>query len=140
MELAIITARADELCKTKSIDKRIYTKSGAGKDFVSNIKKGSAPSVEKVYALADYLDCSVDYLLGRTDNPQAHKIAESVTVDTVTDNHGLIGNTHAPVTINSAAPDKQETALLEVYKRLTPVQQAKLLVYADEMTKGEEKR
>ena len=24
--------------------------------------------------IADYLDCSVDYLLGRTDNPISHKI------------------------------------------------------------------
>lgn len=23
--------------------------------------------------IADYLDCSVDYLLGRTDNPNSHK-------------------------------------------------------------------
>jgi hypothetical protein len=23
--------------------------------------------------IADYLDCSVDYLLGRTDNPDSHK-------------------------------------------------------------------
>lgn len=25
--------------------------------------------------IADYLDCSVDYLLGRTDNPNSHKEA-----------------------------------------------------------------
>lgn len=27
------------------------------------------------FAFADYLDCSVDYLLGRTDNPNSHKEA-----------------------------------------------------------------
>lgn len=33
-------------------------------------KKGlSSVSLAKI---ADYLDCSVDYLLGRTDNPKAH--------------------------------------------------------------------
>lgn len=26
--------------------------------------------------IADYLDCSVDYLLGRTDDPQSHKVRE----------------------------------------------------------------
>ena len=26
--------------------------------------------------IADYLDCSVDYLLGRTDNPSSHKTKE----------------------------------------------------------------
>lgn len=35
-------------------------------------KKGlSSFSLAKI---ADYLDCSVDYLLGRTDNPESHKI------------------------------------------------------------------
>ena len=34
-------------------------------------KKGlSSFSLAKI---ADYLDCSVDYLLGRTDNPDSHK-------------------------------------------------------------------
>ena len=28
---------------------------------------------EKACVLADYLDCSVDYLLGRTDNPEINK-------------------------------------------------------------------
>lgn len=37
-----------------------------------------APRLEAIAAIADYLDCSVDYLLGRTDNPQAHKAVEPV--------------------------------------------------------------
>ncbi len=28
------------------------------------------PDFDKLIALADYLDCSVDYLLGRTNNPK----------------------------------------------------------------------
>ena len=37
-------------------------------------KKGSIPNGETLIGIADYLDCSVDYLLGRTDNPMSHKI------------------------------------------------------------------
>ena len=33
----------------------------------------SKPSAEDVYIIADYLDCSVDYLLGRTDNPEINR-------------------------------------------------------------------
>ena len=34
---------------------------------------GYLPRLEAVAQIADYLDCSVDYLLGRTDNPNSHK-------------------------------------------------------------------
>lgn len=35
---------------------------------------GYFPRVEALTKIADYLDCSVDYLLGRTDNPNSHKL------------------------------------------------------------------
>lgn len=34
---------------------------------------GYLPRLEAIAQIADYLDCSVDYLLGRTDDPQSHK-------------------------------------------------------------------
>lgn len=34
---------------------------------------GYYPRLEAITKIADYLDCSVDYLLGRTDNPDSHK-------------------------------------------------------------------
>ena len=41
---------------------------------ISKWKKGEClPNGETLKRIADYLDCSVDYLLGRTDDPQAHK-------------------------------------------------------------------
>lgn len=33
----------------------------------------TCPSLESLVKIADYLDCSVDYLLGRTDNPKVNK-------------------------------------------------------------------
>lgn len=38
--------------------------SGVGKDFLYNIKRGSAPSLEKIVKLAEYFGVSTDYLLG----------------------------------------------------------------------------
>lgn len=35
--------------------------------------ENTLPNGEMLLKLADYLDCSVDYLLGRTDNPNSHK-------------------------------------------------------------------
>lgn len=36
-------------------------------------KPSSKVSSEILVSIADYLDCSVDYLLGRTDNPKMNK-------------------------------------------------------------------
>ena len=36
-------------------------------------RPSSRVSSEILVAIADYLDCSVDYLLGRTDNPEMNK-------------------------------------------------------------------
>jgi len=40
---------------------------------VSEFSKGKLLSCLSLAKIADYLDCSVDYLLGRTDNPNSHK-------------------------------------------------------------------
>ena len=35
--------------------------------------KERAASIEVIYSLADYFNVSIDYLVGRTDNPNSHK-------------------------------------------------------------------
>ena len=34
---------------------------------------GTLPTGEILLKIADYFDCSVDYLLGRTDNPEVNR-------------------------------------------------------------------
>lgn len=34
---------------------------------------GSMPKADNLAKIAEYLDCSLDYLMGRTDNPDSHK-------------------------------------------------------------------
>jgi len=54
-------------CKLKGEPPTIACKnSGAGKDMISNLKRGSYPSVVKVQQLAQYLGCTVSDLLGET--------------------------------------------------------------------------
>ena len=52
--------------------------------------KGFYPRVEALTKIADYLDCSVDYLLGRTDNPQSHKAKDSTETIEVNVEHNNI--------------------------------------------------
>ena len=42
-------------------------------NYISELSKGKKATILNIYKIADYLDCSVDYLLGRTDNPDSHK-------------------------------------------------------------------
>ena len=35
--------------------------------------EGTLPNGETLLKIADYLDCSVDYLLGRTDKPEVNR-------------------------------------------------------------------
>ncbi len=45
-------------------------------------KEGAEPKSSVLIKIADYFDVSVDYLLGRTDDPQSHKIKNEL-IDTV---------------------------------------------------------
>lgn len=44
-----------------------------GVNLISHLAKGQSITAENIARIADYLDCSVDYLLGRTDNPEVNK-------------------------------------------------------------------
>lgn len=47
---------------------------GLSKNTLSSmLSGGSTPKSENLAKIADYLGCSVDYLLGRTDNPEVNK-------------------------------------------------------------------
>lgn len=129
-----IVDKIQELISGKATFASLEKELGIGNGTIGKWRKQS-PSCDSIMKIANHLDCSVDYLLGRTNDPTSHKSASSVSVGNVQGNSGAIGVGNTVT--NSAAPDKQEAALLEVYKRLTPLQQAKLLVYADELTKGE---
>lgn len=45
---------------------------GLGINALSQLSDKKGLSSVSLARIADYLDCSVDYLLGRTDNPKSH--------------------------------------------------------------------
>ena len=54
--------------------KKLSEMTGISTGNISDWKSGrSMPSAVKLDILADYLDCSVDYLLGRTDVPEVNR-------------------------------------------------------------------
>lgn len=52
----------------------MLTELGFSQSLLSDMKRyNNVPSSDKLAKIADYLDVSVDYLLGRTDKPEVNK-------------------------------------------------------------------
>lgn len=75
MQNLLLSARIKERCKHNKIAiKALLLECSMNRNTIYDLEnKSSFPSSDKLSRIADYLDCSVDYLLGRTDNPNAHK-------------------------------------------------------------------
>lgn len=63
-------------CKKQNLKKSdLYEYCGVSHSFFSDlVKKDVSPSIDKVCKIADFLDVSIDYLVGRTDNPSSHHL------------------------------------------------------------------
>ena len=73
---------------------KVAADTGISTGNISDWKNGrSMPSAMKLDVLADYLNCSIDYLLGRTDNPEIHIKDSAIQIHDIT-NSGTqaIGN------------------------------------------------
>ena len=72
--LQLIEERIVSISKEMGLSKnKLLINTNLNKSVFDNMKKGQIPSVDKIHNIADYLGCSVDYLLGRTDNPEINK-------------------------------------------------------------------
>lgn len=62
-------------CKAKGITvSALLAQCGIRKGLIYDMEKRDwTPSAEILEKIADYLGCSVDYLLGRTDNPEVNR-------------------------------------------------------------------
>lgn len=63
------------ICNDRSITiSKFLNDCGIRKSLIYDLEKRNyTPSVELMEVIANYFDCSIDYLLGRTDNPDINK-------------------------------------------------------------------
>ena len=80
MEMKILynSLHIAEMIKTRSKIQGIAIKDmlielELGSNTISHMRHGRTIASDSLARIADYLDCSVDYLLGRTDNPEINK-------------------------------------------------------------------
>ncbi len=131
-----IANKIKSLAKEQQVQlKTMLSDCNLGINSISEFSKGKELSCISLAKLADYLGCSIDYLLGRTSDPQAHKNSNSMPVENVSGKNGIAGNVVSG-SINNTAINPQTEALLDTFNKLTTVEQAKVLVYADELSKS----
>lgn len=66
--------RIKQICKDKKINvKQMLSDCSLGANAIQQINDTKGMASFSLARIADYLDCSVDYLLGRTDNPEIIK-------------------------------------------------------------------
>lgn len=123
--------KVQELCKKNGFEISNLGKHIPGIDItkgsISRWKKGAVPRASTVKAIADYFNVSPEYLISD----------KAVNVQQVQQNNGIIGHTHAPVTIINGSERKlteQEVELLNIFEKLSVLEQAQLLVYANNLT------
>lgn len=100
MNVDVFVQNVKSLCKAQGTTPSAASEaSGAGRNFMDNIKKGSIPSVAKVQMLAEYLGVTTSDLLGEKKEPTAQ-------------DDGL---------------SEGEQALMTLFRQLTPDQQEMVL-------------
>lgn len=97
---------------------------------VTSWKSGSIPNGETLIKLADYLDVSVDYLLGRTEEPK--KI--NYGVENHGDNNGAINN---QVNAPESKLDGLSKEMLDEFEKLTFNNKAKVMSLIAELSENQ---
>lgn len=64
------------VCKLKNVSiNQMLKDCGITKSFIYDLeKRNMSPSCDRIAKIANYFDCSIDYLVGRTNNPDSHKL------------------------------------------------------------------
>ncbi len=129
--------RVKELSRVRKISiSEINKTAGISENTISqSAKRSEGMGARNLYEIAQCLDCSVDYLLDRSDNPQSHKCP--IAFGDISNNNGVIGGiaNSAPVTINNGDVhlSQNAVAMLEIFNTLDTMNQAELLVYANKL-------
>ena len=78
----MFSARFSDFLQNNNISEyKIAKGTGISQGLINDYKKGNkSPTINNMSKIAEYLDCSVDYLLGRTQDSKSHK--ETPSVDT----------------------------------------------------------
>lgn len=122
-----IAFRIKSTAKLKKVTmKQMLSKCELNINAVSEFSKGKNLSCISLAKIADYLDCSVDYLLGRTDEPSS---TSNIIDGNVTGGAVVQGSHHSNVTVSNSECKltDEETELLRLFNSLDVKRRIKIL-------------
>ena len=109
----------NDLCNSKGTKPNpVGKKVGVASSTITQWKNGSVPNGETLIKIADYLDCSVDYLLGRTSNSSSITMQKKSSPSELTES---------------------EQKMIDIFKCLSPMQQGEIIGRAQHMAEQNEK-
>lgn len=130
--------RVNELCKQygKSIT-AVAVELGMSKSVPYNWKRGTAPQNATIQKVANYFGMTSAELLNYDGG---------VVIQNVQDNHGVIGKVHTASVQCAATAESDEEAplsemeqeLIRLFRKMSVIQQAQLIVTINDDTKGDE--
>ncbi len=113
-----LAERIKKLAREQGIGQgELLKKCGCNTNILNQISEEKGIASFSLAKIADELDCSVDYLLCRTENPDSH-------------------NTHTGDITISPYEDRQLASIIKIYEQLDDVGKARLLVAADEINRN----
>lgn len=123
------------ICKEKNITPHMLGKeSGVGKDIITNMNKGSLPSCDKLAKIADYCSVSVDYLLGRTENPNINNNGTSISQKYIGGDANASITNHSEKKTTDSDSDDTISELVAVFKTLDFCDKAKVMSLIAELS------
>ena len=133
-----VAKRIKEIAKIQNSSiKEILTKAGLSQNTLSNMKT-SMPKVDNIAKIADYLDVSVDYLLGRTDEQTTTYHANNVSSSFVQNDSAVtLGSVSVASAFHNNSSDisssKEETEILNIYRSLDARDRTKFMNFVFDM-------
>lgn len=108
--------RIKDTAKAKKIKLKVMLeKCGLGINTISHMAKGQALSSDSLYAIAEYLEVSTDYLLGRSEEPNGNKSYNFGNHNMALGDLNITNNGNNQKMVNL---DKVSMELLNIFQRL----------------------
>lgn len=128
------TDRIKQIARTNNVSiTKMQEECGLNRNIISqSAKSQDGMKAKNLFAIANYLDVSVDYLLGRTDDPKANNY------NNISNGNGTqaVGEN---IAIQAIAPQSIDNEILSLLQDLSLVQKAEIILKINEM-KNSKKR
>ncbi|MCM1508493.1 MAG: helix-turn-helix transcriptional regulator [Ruminococcus flavefaciens] len=126
------------ICKTQNIPlSEMLEQCNLSKGFIYDVeKRDRTPSIDKVTAIAEYFGVSLDYLLGRTNNPEVQTSNNNAIITGSNIVNGNVGNSSNVNTVSASTATLDETAeqVLNAFQGMTLADKAKVITLIAELT------